>query len=93
MSHTPGPWEARPADGHVVLNGSSIYAVRDVPSDRYNPDDIRLIAAAPELLAALHDIITCAHVNTPYGGKAYCISDGRMDAARAAINKAEGRTA
>jgi hypothetical protein len=51
--------------------------------------DAELIAAAPELLAALQDIIRCAHINTPYGGKAYFISDGRMDAARAAITKAE----
>ena len=50
-----------------------------------------LIAAAPELLAALKDIIDCAHINTPYGGKAYFISDGRMHAGRAAIYKATGK--
>ena len=51
----------------------------------------RLIATAPELLAALEEIVRCAYINTPYGGKAYFISDGRMDAARAAVAKAEGR--
>jgi hypothetical protein len=49
------------------------------------------VRAAPELLAAVKAIVACAHINTPWAGKAYCISDGRMDAARAAIAKAEGK--
>lgn len=96
MSHTPGPWAIRePEDGelHEVYaeNGGDLICYPVYTANQ--KANIPLIAAAPELLAALHDIITCAHINTPYGGKAYCISDGRMDAARAAINKAEGRTA
>ena len=98
MAHTPGPWRFE-QDGHEpywnvdmpMQDGSPGYGYANAMV--YTTEaDARLIAAAPELLAALHDIITCAHVNTPYGGKAYCISDGRMDAARAAINKAEGRS-
>jgi hypothetical protein len=51
----------------------------------------RLLAAAPELLSAMKAIVACAHIKTPWGGKAYCISEGRMNAAIAAIAKAEGR--
>lgn len=87
MSHTPGPWEARPADGHVVLNGSSIYAVRDVPSDRYNPDDIRLIAAAPELLHELKYLLAEWEESIAYEPDYMHLGD----AARAVIAKAEGR--
>ena len=55
MAHTPGPWEARPSDGQILLNGSNCYAVHEVFNDGggFNPDDIRLMAAAPQLLAAL----------------------------------------
>jgi hypothetical protein len=60
------------------------------PDAKY-PYDQRLARAAPELLAAVKDIVACAHINTPWVGKAYYISDGRMDAARAAAAKAEGR--
>lgn len=88
MSHTPGPWEARPADGHVVLNGSSIYAVRDVPSDRYNPDDIRLMAAAPELLRELKFLLSEWEESIGYEKDYMDLGD----AARAVIAKAEGRT-
>jgi hypothetical protein len=66
-------------------------SLRNVVRKHAEASTRELIAAAPELLSALQDIIDCAHINTPYGGKAYFISDGRMDAARAAIAKAEGR--
>lgn len=57
MAHTPGPWEAKPTVGRIVLNGSSIYGVADITGEfaRWNPDDLVLMAAAPELLAALKD--------------------------------------
>lgn len=83
--HTPGPWEARPAEGHVVLNGSSIYAVRDIPSDRYNPDDIRLIAAAPALLSALIDAADELGSISQTAG-----TDSVLEAARKAIELATG---
>lgn len=54
MAHTPGPWEARPNDGQIVLNGSNCYDIQEIfnPHGGFNPDDIRLMAAAPELLSA-----------------------------------------
>lgn len=45
-----------------------------------------------ELLQALKDLVACAKIKTPWGGYAYCISDERMEAARAAIKKAEGES-
>jgi len=58
MAHTPGPWEARPCDGQIILNGSNCYDVREIFNDRggFNPDDIRLMAAAPELLAVCQSL-------------------------------------
>ena len=95
MAHTPGPWgfdDSKP--GFVTARGGPDICEVFGESARADECDFNhaLIAAAPDLMAALHDIITCAHISTPYGGKAYCISDGRMDAAKAAIAKAEGRT-
>jgi|694.fasta_scaffold41298_15 hypothetical protein len=59
MAHTPGTWEARPTDGQIVLNGSNCYDIQEIYNDQggFNPDDIRLMAAAPEMLAALRDTL------------------------------------
>lgn len=52
--HTPGPWDYREAYdngepcGYVVQKGPA-FAIADVPQGE---DDARLIAAAPDLLAA-----------------------------------------
>lgn len=61
MTHTPGPWDIMFNDDveRIRLNGSSLYQVADVTDPdfptgkpRYNLADLRLMAAAPELLAA-----------------------------------------
>lgn len=57
-AHTPGPWRHNPQNGRVILNGSAVYTIRDRTADldalpRFNPADVQLMAAAPELLAAL----------------------------------------
>lgn len=92
MAHTPGPWYAN----DECIESAGPEGPRDVTLAvvTHSADahaDARLIAAAPALLAALREIISCAHINMPYGGKAYCVSDGRMDAARAVIANAEGQ--
>lgn len=62
--HTPGPWDIvfRADVERIRLNGSSVYQVADTTDPdfptgkpRYNLADLRLMAAAPELLAALKD--------------------------------------
>jgi len=62
-NHTPGPWHqhsARPE--RIIVNGSCVYEVRDTTTDggfagngegMPNPQDVRLMATAPELLVAL----------------------------------------
>ena len=83
MSHTPGPWTAFPretADGHdrVVAGPPGPNETR-VALTRHFPN-ARLIAAAPDLLAALEHIATLGDVN----------ADEAPGVARAAIAKAKG---
>jgi len=86
MTHTPGPWEARPNDGQIVLNGSNCYHIQEIFNDvgGFNPADIRLMAAAPELLAVLKDLWGWEDVIEEWDRELH----GRM---KAAISKAEGR--
>lgn len=93
--HTPGHWEARPwprEEGKFQIWGSHpgskgstfrawVASVRAGElSDETNEANARLIAAAPELLAALWKI----------AGDTY--DDNAEKIARAAIAKAEGRS-
>lgn len=89
MARTPGPWTARQCDGQILLNGSNCYEVREVfnPQGGFNPEDIRLMAAAPDLLKSVKDLVF--HFA--------CTADSQqdldvLDDARAAIAKAEGRS-
>ena len=58
--HTPAPWKL--ADGHstrvLLINGAGGQAVGEFVDTR-NPDDARLIAAAPDLLTALIGAENC----------------------------------
>ena len=100
-THTPGPWTihseaANAASGspinseirgghHVVVRLGTMHA----DSTKANA---RLIAAAPDLLAALQAIYGKAMPKADYaGGKAthYLVPKALVDAARAAIAKAE----
>lgn len=87
--HTPGPWEdaGRAGLGRMVRAGTKedprwicvVYGEGVTPESQANA---RLIAAAPELLEAMKNLVN--------GG-----SDGRAkdwDLAEAAIRKAEGRS-
>jgi hypothetical protein len=59
MSHTPGPWRVHSeVPNRIILNGSACYEVVDlVRMEQYhNYADMRLIAAAPELLDACHAV-------------------------------------
>lgn len=98
MSHTPGPWKARPSEGQIVLNGSNCYAVHEIYNDQggFHPDDIRLMAAAPDLLSALQ---LWMELETTCDGRRPCYCDdpeiarhGKCYAcvATEAIAKAEG---
>lgn len=89
--HTPGPW--------LVTGGNATPCVNDLtgrdvawPSrGRGYPAmaNARLIAAAPELLDALRDVVSYYVVRI--GGKVDTRRAAALDRARAAIAKAEGR--
>ena len=85
--HTPGPWKVsdkRDADCSVVTSPTGpvakTYWTQNVPEMRANA---HLIAAAPELLAALKALEGSFEKHRP---------KTMWDAARAAIAKAEGRS-
>lgn len=83
MNHTPGPWRAKRlanfADpGHVILwpSKGGQHMRRVDYSGNFIEADATLIAAAPELLAALADIL--ANPNDPS-----CCAKGRAAIAKA----------
>ena len=68
MNHTPGPWEASPLQGPYPVciveheNDRLTWFVNASGPIRENPEyDARLIAAAPDLLAALEAILADKH--------------------------------
>lgn len=97
MPYTPGPWEARTSDGQIVLNGSNCYDIREIYNDQggFNPDDIRLMGAAPDLLAVCKDI--AGDMQAILDGDDFSgMSDAELfgvmlRSLNAAISKAEGR--
>ena len=91
--HTPGPWTFVHEGG--IDGGYFIDAKEDVvvlPRGRLNEADARLIAAAPDLLAAMHEISRCCDERASFDGdpamKRWCKATSEV--ARAAIAKAEG---
>jgi len=94
--HTPGPWHIYANDAYLAgktpINLVSVYA-GEMPREHivcnsYDPDDAKLIAAAPELLEACKDLL--AWVDQHECDGAFLRS---QNAARQAIAKAEGRAA
>ena len=84
MTHTPGPWTIRAADRAIVPVSDPARLVAH--GGAIHPDDAALIAAAPELLAALQRIVRAADrmpIDSPL--------DGIVDEARAAIARATGQ--
>lgn len=86
MKHTPGPWSFQPGDSVVYISGDRTpIAHTDTKAyyQRHDEQDIanaRLIAAAPDLLAALKSV-----TNEWREGYGLCC----IDQVRAAIAKAE----
>jgi type VI protein secretion system component VasF len=88
FSHTPAPWELRQsANGYWFIDheqGDEGYTLTKLECGER---DARLIAAAPELLAALQNVAACFDANDP-DSMANAMAD-----ARAAIAKATGGAA
>lgn len=92
-AHTPGPWAYRPSNsGHFIAgageNSGYLAEVRQCRSKQDVRADARLIAAAPDLLAALRDVVGWVPGPTAFFTDG---SDAAIKRARAAIAKAEGR--
>ena len=86
MTHTPGPWRAVSTEIVSLSLPDDDCVVADVLSEDYKAD-ASLIAAAPELLAALREMVMlrCLGGATPE-------NDSPTQKAVLAIAKAEGRT-
>jgi hypothetical protein len=103
MSYTPGPWEVgdlvtlegydNTIPHHLVvgwIGGESGRTIADVGEwkDRPNArEDARLIAAAPDLLDALNDVLAYARSGDP---EQRVISPGAVRRATEAVAKARG---
>lgn len=110
--HTPGPWRTDEAEHDMPYQHIRIYdgifhvctvPIDDAPVYDYNAAqraNASLIAAAPDLLAALKAFAACRVMATDGlpSGWSIAAGDGRMtlvraeEIARAAIAKAEGRS-
>jgi hypothetical protein len=98
QKHTPGPWEATD-QGDVVMGDDRATIIAWCGDAEDNPEmgeatmlaNARLIAAAPDMLRALKDLTRfCDAVRVQVGmGKTQL---ARLEQARAAIAKAEGRS-
>lgn len=93
MSHTPGPWrvlDLRPSDECISIscNSGIVCRVSNLVSKNPLTDEdaanARLIAAAPELLRELKNLVEAVEFVDP---GVYC-----LDEMKAAISKAEGAT-
>lgn len=96
MTHTPGPWELVDAsmqqdrDGFIATDTDKTIEIRPAVGAKLGDEkaDFSLIAAAPELLAALVDFVAVAEKELA-GLKAI---QAELSYAKKAISKATGGT-
>jgi hypothetical protein len=106
MKHTPGPWKVDPRTPEAIIapaqEGETLARVFFMYGDKereqtQKSSNARLIAAAPELLEGLKALANEATGFIEYADQAthgvtnIRVLQGKIDAARAAIAKAEGR--
>lgn len=117
MKHTPGPWELLPVEDRSIkhlcpVDAEKMSILTVVEQDGvkfaavYKDADARLIAAAPELLAAAqaalaYDLAIASCADDPKKMSSFCTASGDtldslyfvwQEGARAAIDKATGST-
>ena len=96
MTHTPGPWGCHSTSNHAHdyrithANGTSIPVVSEANDHSEQRATAHLIAASPDLLAALEALFEhCAMVHKHWGEDSNSKqADAAQKAARAAIAKA-----
>ena len=84
--HTPGPWVV--CDYELGLKAISTPNIKHYPATEIDAADARLIAAAPELLAVLEEIVKA--IDFERGASETEDAERLLIAARAAIAKATG---
>jgi len=97
-AHTPGPWELDPYGQVTQSNGRTVLVsgiASPMVSTAESIANARLVAAAPDLLAALKEAIDCGMVPKSSaaegGANRHVVQLQVADQIRAAIAKAEGR--
>ncbi|MFJ3486620.1 hypothetical protein ACIPL1_24925 [Pseudomonas sp. NPDC090202] len=86
QTHTPGPWRAAPS-GQIVGGPTKVRQICKIWNTRDREQDLAnasLLAAAPDLLTALQDLLF-AYEDPENTGSTH---DEKVAAARAAISKA-----
>src|SRR5262245_18393193 len=101
MTHTPGPWRYSLGDGHyagqadwAISTDTDSPEISGVAHNIIDENDARLIAAAPDLLAALKASLDALHYiatldSAPKATRQLAERD--LAKASAAIAKAEGK--
>ena len=86
--HTPGPWSASPYNNITSRNGT-VAKTEQMPGNDENERiaNAHLIAAAPDLLSALQEMISVFQDHEQYDEESAEV----ISMARAAIAKAEGK--
>jgi hypothetical protein len=96
-SHTPGPWTIDTDKSSIIMSGQRTI-INPAPDGASRDEEIanaRLIAAAPDLLAALQRIMITSDRRMADGGDKLDFQDTNRhlgDMARAAIARAIGAT-
>lgn len=84
-SHTPGPWKAT---GNGIHHGTACVAITHMEPREQRQADARLIAAAPEMLAALKMLQDGGLFQTLLDLERSAIEDGEAEIARPAVQAA-----
>lgn len=99
--HTPGKWTTKirqPGTMLTVENETGEYVCSLLGGDEHKQENARLIASAPDLLAALKSAVSYLEANRPKGKIREIFTqlneyeNGVLKPARAAILRAEGKT-
>jgi hypothetical protein len=90
LNHTPAPWETVGTIVRTPLSAGGIEIAECPPWLDERRENARLIAAAPELLAALRDCV--AFIERDLSPETAAHAQPELRAARAAIARAEGQS-
>ena len=92
FAHTPGPWIAKPLTYNWSIESEQGHPVARIPLNDVTYFDLRLMNAAPDLLAALQLIVDRATRPVPdlCGQPMVSVRLALIEQARAAIAKAGG---